>query len=86
VAKHRRIEIAVDLAADLKACIGRRQTDQLHNHLMADQRLSTPAHGNGGEQPEGSRRLLTGGGFFSPSLDGDLPLFSPSHRAQPGCW
>src|ERR1035437_6669634 len=35
--------------------------------------------------PDGSRRLLTRGGFFSPSLDGGLPLlllFSPSRRSN----
>jgi len=34
---------------------------------------------------EGSRRLLTRAGFFSPSLDGGLPLlllFSPSRRSK----
>jgi hypothetical protein len=34
--------------------------------------------------PDGSRRLLTRGGFFSPSLDGGLPLlllFSPRRRS-----
>jgi hypothetical protein len=35
--------------------------------------------------PDGSRRLLTRGGFFSPSLDGGLPLlqlFSPRRRSS----
>jgi hypothetical protein len=35
--------------------------------------------------PDGSRRLLTRGGFFSPSLDGGLPLlrlFSPRRRSN----
>ncbi len=35
--------------------------------------------------PEGSRRLLTRTGFFSPSLDGGLPLlllFRPSRRSN----
>jgi hypothetical protein len=35
--------------------------------------------------PDGSRRLLTRAGFFSPSLDGGLPLlllFSPSRRSN----
>jgi hypothetical protein len=35
--------------------------------------------------PDDSRRLLTRGGFFSPSLDGGLPLFvlfSPSRRSN----
>ena len=35
--------------------------------------------------PEGSRKLLTRTGFFSPSLDGGLPLlllFSPSRRSN----
>jgi hypothetical protein len=35
--------------------------------------------------PLGSRRLLTRGGFFSPSLDGGLPLlrlFSPRRRSN----
>ena len=35
--------------------------------------------------PERSRRLLTRAGFFSPSLDGGLPLlllFNPSRRSN----
>src|ERR1700722_8503937 len=35
--------------------------------------------------PDGSRRLLTRGGFFSPSLDGGLPLlllFNPRRRSN----
>jgi hypothetical protein len=35
--------------------------------------------------PDGSRRLLTRDGFFSPSLDGGLPrlrLFSPRRRSK----
>jgi len=35
--------------------------------------------------PDGSRRLLTRGGFFSPSLDGGLPLlrlFNPRRRSK----
>src|SRR5271157_3401165 len=35
--------------------------------------------------PDGSRKLLTRGGFFSPSLDGGLPLlllFNPSRRSN----
>jgi hypothetical protein len=37
------------------------------------------------EAPDDSRRLLTRGGFFSPSLDGGLPLlllFNPSRRSS----
>jgi hypothetical protein len=35
--------------------------------------------------PDGSRELLVRGGFFSPSLEGGLPLFplfSPSRRSR----
>jgi hypothetical protein len=44
-----RVEIAVDLAADRKAGICRRGTDELDNDLMADQRLAAPVHGDEGE-------------------------------------
>jgi hypothetical protein len=56
------IEISIDLAADLKACIGCGGADQLHNHLMADQRLATPVHGDEGEQPVFDLVPLAGAG------------------------
>src|SRR5271166_5843382 len=37
------------------------------------------------KRPDGTRRLLTRGGFFSPSLDGGLPLlllFNPRRRSN----
>jgi hypothetical protein len=43
-----RIEVAVELAA-FEAGLGSGGADQLHNHLVAHQRLAAPVQGNEGE-------------------------------------
>ena len=48
-------------------------------------RLARVAFFTAGLLPDGSRRLLTRRGFFSPSLDGGLPLlllFNPRRRSN----
>jgi len=45
-----RIEVAIDLAANLEPLGGRGADDQLDNHLMADQGLATPVLCDVGEQ------------------------------------
>src|SRR4051812_7826969 len=45
-----RVQVGVDLAADLQAGVGRRGADELDDDLMADQWFATPVHGDEGEQ------------------------------------
>src|ERR1700733_7298476 len=71
-----RVEVAVDLAADLEASFRRCGADELDNNLVADQRLAAPVHGDEGEQamfdlvPLAGTRRQVGHGHFQAGLVG----------------
>jgi hypothetical protein len=77
-----RIQVSVDLAADFEAGLGGCGSDQLHDHLVAYQRLATPVHGDEGEQPMLDPVPLAGAGWQmsdrdpQPCLVGDALEFA----------
>src|SRR4051812_30222364 len=77
-----RVQVGVDLAADLQAGVGRRGADELDDDLMADQWFATPVHGDEGEQAMLNPVPLAGAGrqvghrYLQASLIGEALQFA----------
>src|SRR5689334_12844222 len=77
-----RVQVGVDLAADLQAGVGRRGADELDDDLMADQWFATPVHGDEGEQAVLNPVPLAGAGrqvghrYVQASLIGEALQFA----------
>src|SRR5271170_3450666 len=67
------VEIIIDPAGHVQSGLGGGGADQLHDHLMADQRLTTPVLGDEGKQPVLDAVPLAGAGsLLSGSLSRDF--------------
>src|SRR4051794_16083938 len=77
-----RVQVGVDLAADLQAGVGGRGADELDDDLMADQWFATPVHCDEGEEAMLNPVPLAGAGrqvghrYLQASLIGEALQFA----------